>query len=280
MKKSKIYQKIGFWGSRVAIILGLSFLGLIIFYMISNGIQKISWNFLVSSPTNKGILIQLIGTFSLVGLVILFTVPIGVMTAIYLSEYSSQNSRYTKWVTQAVYNLRGVPSIVIGLFAYAVFVKILFGGGLLAGSLALSLIALPTVIITSLESLRNVPNSFRQASRALGVSKGETVRRAVLKPAFPGIITGAILGVGEAAGETAPLLFAGAAFYMSDLSPNLFGPFSALPYHLYELLASATNIQKAKPFAFGEALVLLLVILSFYLIATIVRNYYRKKREW
>lgn len=280
MNKSKIYQKIGFWASRISIIIGLGFLGLIIFYIVKNGLERIGWKFLVSTPTGEGILIQLVGTFSLVGLVILFTVPIGIMTAVYLSEFASKESRYTEWVVQSVYNLRGVPSIVIGLFAYAFFVNTLFGGGLLAGSMALSLIALPTVIVASLESLRSVPESFRKASTALGASRGETVRKTVLKSAFPGIITGAILGVGEAAGETAPLLFAGAAFHMSELSPNLLGPFSALPYHLYELLSTATNIEKAKPFAFGEALILLLVILTFYLLATLIRNYYRRKREW
>ena len=282
MRKDKLYQTIGFWASRIAIMIALGFLGLIIFYITEQGIGIISWNFLTRSPEipGGGIFPQLVGTLLLVGLVIVFTVPIGVMTAIYLSEYASQESRLTSWVTQAVYNLRGVPSIVIGLFAMAFFVNTLFGEGLLSGALALSLIALPTVIVTSLEALRSVPDSFRKASAALGASRGETVRKAVIRPAFPGIITGGILGVGEAAGETAPLLFAGAYFHMAGIPSSLLGPFSALPYHLYELMASATNIQEARPFAFGEAFVLLGVVLSFYLAATIIRNYYREKREW
>lgn len=285
MRKSKIFQNLGFWASRVSMLIVIGFLGMIIFHIVEKGIGVISWEFLTQPPTQGmtagGILPALVGTTYLIALVIVETLPVGVMTAIYLVEYSSKESRLTRWITQAVYNLRGVPSIVIGLFGMTLFVKLLgFGGSLLSASLSLSLIALPTVIIASVEALRGVPDSFRDASAALGASKWRTITKVTLPSAFPGIITGSILGVGEAAGETAPILFTGAVFYTRGLPSSIFDKFMALPYHLFALNSEAPDAAAARTMAYGTALVLLVFVLIFFVTATIIRNYYRSKREW
>ncbi len=285
MRKSKVFQNIGFWTSRISMLIILAFLGMIIFYILEKGIGVISWEFLTQAPTQGmtggGIFPALMGTVYLVALVITETLPIGILTAIYIVEYSSKESRLTGWIIQAVYNLRGVPSIVIGLFGLTFFVKILgFGGSLLSASLSLSLIALPTVIVSSIEALRSVPDSFREASAALGATKWQTIKKVTLPSAFPGIITGSILGVGEAAGETAPILFTGAVFYTRGLPNSIFDKFMALPYHLFALNAEAPDAAAARPIAYGTALVLLGFVLIFFIAATVIRNYYRNKREW
>lgn len=285
MKKSRIFQVIGFTASRISILITIGFLGLIIFHIVERGMGVISWEFLTQSPsqamTAGGIFPAIIGTIYLVGLVAIITLPIGIMTAVYIVEYSSKKSRLKGWITQAVYNLRGVPSVVIGLFGLTFFVRILgFGASLLSASLSLSFIALPTVIVASIESLRSVPQSFRDASAGLGASKWQTITKIILPAAFPGIITGSILGIGEAAGETAPILFTGAVFFTRGLPTSIFDRFMALPYHLYALNAEAPNAAAARPMAYGTALVLLVFVLLFFITATIIRNYYRGKRGW
>lgn len=291
MKKSKIYQSLGFWAARISIIIAIGFLAMILFHIAKNGIDVISWGFLTQPPrptyisegviSKTGIFPAIVGTVYLVALVIAISLPLGIMTAVYLVEYSSRESRFTSWITQAVYNLRGVPSIVLGLFGLAFFVNFLdFGPCLLSASLSLALIALPTVIIASIEALKSVPNSFRQASTALGASKWKTIVKVTLPTAFPGIITGSILGVGEAAGETAPILFTGATLYAKGVPTSIFDEFMALPYYLFGLNAETPNAAAARPLAYGTALVLLAIVLIFFLSATLIRNYYRKKREW
>ncbi len=285
MKATKISQTAGFWASRFAILIVLGLLGYLLFYIIWNGAGIISWDFLTQPPTQGmtegGIFPMIIGTLLLVSLAIAIALPFGLMSAIYLVEYAPSESRFVRWVNSAVYNLNGVPSIVFGLFGLAFFVKFLgLGACLLSASLTLSLMILPTVITTSVEALRSVPDSFREGSMALGASKWQTIWKVVSPAAFPGIITGAILGVGRAAGETAPLLFTGAVFYMKGLPSSVLAPVMALPYHLFVLATEHPNISEVRPIQFGTALVLLMLVLSISLIAALIRHRYRKMRKW
>jgi len=285
MKGAKISQSAGFWASRIAILIIIGILGYILFYIISNGAGVISWEFLTQPPTHGmtsgGIFPAIVGTLLLVVLAIVVALPFGLMAAIYLVEYSSNESRFFRWVNSAVNNLNGVPSIVFGLFGLAFFAKFLgFGVCLLSASLTLAMMILPTVIVTSVEALRSVPNSFREGSMALGASKWQTISRVVLPAAFPGIITGSILGVGRAAGETAPILFTGAVYYMRGLPGSVFDPVMALPYHLFVLSTEHPNISAVRPIQFGTALVLILLVLSISLVAAFIRYRYRKMRKW
>jgi len=285
MKGAKISQSAGFWASRIAIFIVIGILGYILFYIISNGAGVLSWEFLTQPPTHGmtrgGIFPAIVGTLLLVGLAIAIALPFGLMAAIYLVEYSSSESRFFRWVNSAVYNLNGVPSIVFGLFGLAVFAKFLgFGVCLLSASLTLAVMILPTVIVTSVEALRSVPDSFREGSMALGASKWQTILKVVLPAAFPGIITGSILGVGRATGETAPILFTGAVFYMKGLPSSVLDPVMALPYHLFVLATEHPNISEVRPIQFGTALVLLMLVLFVSLIAALLRHRYRKMRKW
>ncbi|MBC7218924.1 MAG: phosphate ABC transporter permease PstA [Hadesarchaea archaeon] len=283
--KAKICQFLGIWSSRVAILIILSVMGYLLLHIILNGIGVISWDFLTKPPTSGmtagGIFPAIVGTILLVTLAIAISLPLGLMSAIYLVEYSSENSKFVRLVNSAIHNLNGIPSIVFGLFGLAFFVKFLgFGTSLLSASLTLSVMILPTVIVTSVEAIRSVPNSFREASMALGATKWETILKVVLPAGFPGIITGAILGVGRAAGETAPILFTGAVFYMRGLPTSILDPVMALPYHLFVLATEHPNISKVTPIQYGTALVLLLLVLTISLTAAIIRYRFRKSRRW
>ncbi|KUO40900.1 MAG: phosphate ABC transporter permease [Candidatus Hadarchaeum yellowstonense] len=282
---AKICQRLGFGAARIAILISLSIMGYLLFYIISNGAGIISWDFLTKPPTSGmtagGIFPAIVGTLLLVTLAIAISLPLGLMSAIYLVEYSSRESRFVRLVNSAIYNLNGVPSIVFGLFGLAFFVKFLgFGTSLLSASLTLSLMILPTVIVTSVEALKSVPEHFREASLALGATKGQTIIKIVLPASFPGIITGAILGVGRAAGETAPILFTGAVFYMRGLPTSLLDPVMALPYHLFVLATEHPNISKVAPIQYGTALVLLILVLLISLTAAVIRYWYRSRRRW
>ncbi|MEM3421449.1 MAG: phosphate ABC transporter permease PstA [Candidatus Hadarchaeum sp.] len=283
--KAKICQALGIWSSRIAVLIILSVMGYLLLHIILNGVGIISWDFLTKPPasgmTGGGIFPAIVGTLLLVALAIAISLPLGLMSAIYLVEYSTENSKFVRLVNSAIYNLNGVPSIVFGLFGLAFFVKFLgFGTSLLSASLTLSVMILPTVIVTSVESLKSVPNSFRDASMALGATKWQTILKVVLPAGFPGIITGAILGVGRAAGETAPILFTGAVFYMRGLPTSILDPVMALPYHLFVLATEHPNIAKVTPIQYGTALVLLLLVLFISLIAAIIRYRYRRRRKW
>jgi phosphate transport system permease protein len=205
-------------------------------------------------------------------------VPLGVAIAIYLSEYA-RDSKFTRSIRLAIINLAGVPSIVYGLFGLGLFVLALgFGSSIMAGSLTLSIMTLPVIISTAEEALRSVPQSFRTVSISLGGTKWQTIRKVVLPNALPGIITGVILGLERAAGETAPILFTVAAFYLPTLPTSIFDKTMALPYHLFVISTQVPGMPLH--LQFGTALVLLVFVLSMTLIATIIRSYYRRKRVW
>lgn len=284
MRSAKITQAIAFCGARLAIGLAFLFIGAILFFVARGGIGVISWEFLASPPkhgaTAGGIFPAILGTLLLVSLAIAISLPLGLLTAIYLVEYARKN-RFTDFVMNAIYTLNGVPSILFGLFGMVFFVKILgWGVSLLSASATLALMILPTIIMSSVEALRSVPQAFREASLALGASKEKTILKVVLPAALPGIVTGALLGIGRAAGETAPILFTGAVFYTRGLPSSPFEPVMALPYHLFALNMEHPDIERARPMAFGTALVLLMLALSVYSVATFIRYRHRKRRMW
>jgi phosphate transport system permease protein len=255
---------------------------LVIGVIVVKGWPAISREFLFGFPRNGmregGIWPAIVGTFWLTVGTAIFSVPLGVAIAIYLSEYARDN-KFTRTIRLAIINLAGVPSIVYGLFGLGLFVLALgFGSSILAGSLTLSIMTLPVIISTGEEALRSVPQSFRTVSVSLGGTKWQTIRKVVLPNAFPGIITGVILGLERAAGETAPILFTVAAFYLPTLPKSIFDRTMALPYHLFVISTQVPGMPLQ--LQFGTALVLLAFVLSMTLIATIIRSYYRRKRVW
>jgi phosphate transport system permease protein len=256
----------------------------IIFDIASKGAGAISWEFLTEAPKNHmtqgGIFPAIWGTLLLSIGAILLAFPTGVLTAIYLTEYSAQ-SRTIIFIDAAITNLAGVPSIVFGLFGFALFVAFFgFGASMLAGSLTLALMVLPIIIKTSEEALLSVPHSFREASLALGATKWQTVRHSVLPYAVPGLLTGLILGVSRAAGETAPILFTAAAYFLPSLPSSVFDQTMALPYHLYILSTQSFNLKATEHLQYGTALVLLGLVLALNLAAIIVRSHFRRKYRW
>ena len=246
------------------------------------GVGGLSWKFLTEMPAQGmragGIFPAIVGTLELVGLTVLFALPTGVCAAIYLTEYAA-DGWVTRLVRLAIVNLSGVPSVVFGLFGLGVFVIFCgLGTSLLAGALTLAIMTLPVIITASEEALRSVPQSFREVSYSLGASRWQTVRHSVLPFAVPGIMTGTILGISRAAGETAPILFTVAAFYLPRLPRSVFDQAMALPYHLYVITTQIPNIPSAQ--RYGTALVLLLLVLSLNLFAVVLRAHFRRKRQW
>ncbi len=255
---------------------------LVVGVIVVQGLPAINAEFLFTAPRNGmregGIWPAIVGTFWLTIGTAIFSVPLGVAIAIYLSEYARDNT-FTRMIRLAIINLAGVPSIVYGLFGLGLFVLALgFGSSILAGSLTLSIMTLPVIISTSEEALRSVPQSFRTVSISLGGTKWQTIRKVVLPNALPGIITGVILGLERAAGETAPILFTVAAFYLPTLPNSIFDKTMALPYHLFVISTQVPGMPLQ--LQFGTALVLMVFVLSMTLIATIIRSYYRRKRVW
>lgn len=256
----------------------------LIFYILSRGLKVISLNFIIDYPRNSftegGIFPAIVGSIYLVGLAILFAVPIGVLGAIYLSEYTKENA-FTNSIRLAIDTLSGIPSIIFGLFGLAIFCK-MFGLkiSLLSGSLTLSILILPTIFSATVESLKLVPKDFRDASYALGATKWQTTWEIVVKTAFPNIITGVLLSIGRAIGETAPILFTGATFYTRGLPTSLFEPVMALPYTIYGLLTEGTFPEKQVPIAFGASIVLISIVFLITLPGIIVRNRYRSRKKW
>ncbi len=261
---------------------------LVVVYIIADvvvgGIGTISWEFLTEAPRKSGeeggIWPVIVGTLYLVIGTIAFALPLGMAGAIYLSEYAKQG-RLSRMIRLSIVTLAGIPSVVIGLFGLGLFVIFLgFGASILAGSMTLACMILPTIIVASEEALRSVPQSFREASLALGATKWETIRRNVLPYAVPGMMTGSILGVGRAAGETAPILLTVAAFFLPTLPQSVFDQCMALPYHLYILATQLPDIEKARPMQYGTALVLIAVVLGFNMAAIVIRSYFRRKYRW
>lgn len=256
----------------------------IISFIVVHGLQAISWEFLTTPPrdsmTKGGIMPAILGTFYLTLGAILIALPLGIATAIYLAEYA-RTGRFTRLVRVGINCLAGVPSVVFGLFGLAFFVIFLkFGSSILSGSLTLGILILPTIIGASEEALKAVPQTFREASLALGVSKWSTILRIVLPNALPGILTGSILGLGRAAGETAPIMFTAATFYTAKLPSSIFDEVMALPYHIYVLATAGTQIEETRPLQYGTVLVLMLLVLSMNLIASALRISIRKRKRW
>ncbi|MBN2018473.1 MAG: phosphate ABC transporter permease PstA [Candidatus Cloacimonetes bacterium] len=280
----KFKQRFGFLLLRLSILLAVIFLFSLIIVIIVKGAGVISIPFLTEFPkdgmTKGGIFPAIMGTFLLAVGAILFALPLGVLAAIYLREYA-KSYRVVRIIRVGVNNLAGVPSVVFGLFGLAVFVKFFqFGVSLISGALTLGILILPIIIRSTEEAIATVPESFREASYGLGASKWHTVRHVVLPVAMPGILTGAILGIGRAAGETAPILFTAATFYTRRLPSTVFDEVMALPYHIYALMTEGTKPQYQVPIAYGTALVLLLLVLGINLIAIIIRYRARKAKTW
>jgi phosphate transport system permease protein len=252
----------------------------IIAYIIINGAGTIDWEFLSQAPSQAGkaggIFPAIVGTFYLMLGTLIVSLPIGVLAGIYLTEYARDNW-LTRLINMAIMNLAGVPSIVYGLFGLGVFVLALhFGMSLLAASLTLACQALAMTITTSREAILAVPKGYREGSLAVGATKWQTVRHIVLPQALPGIITGAVLALSRAAGETAPILVVGAAFFMPGLPQSPFAQFMALPYHLYTVAANVPGMPKST--MWGVALVLLAVVLCFDILAAVIRLRTRQRR--
>lgn len=280
-RKKRLTQSIMFWIARIISYGIVAILFLILFFIIRQGIDVISWEFLTSVPkdgmTKGGIYPAIIGTFYLVIGSMLFAVPIGVMAGIYVHEYATAGpvKRFIRIMTD---NLAGVPSIIFGLFGMALFVNQMnFGTSILAGSLTLGLLALPIVIRTTEEALIAVADHYRHASLALGATRWYTIRKVVLPIAMPNILTGLILAVGRVSGETAPILFTVAAYFLPKLPSGVLDQCMALPYHLYVISTSGTNIEASRPMAYGTALVLIVIVLIVNLFAAGLRYYLGKK---
>jgi phosphate transport system permease protein len=255
---------------------------LVIIFMVYNGASTLSWEFFTAPPRNGmregGIMPALLGTVLLTFGTALVSFPLAIAAAIYLAEYAGDN-RLTRWVRLAIVNLAGIPSIVYGLFGLGAFVLFLnLGTSILAGSLTLGLMTLPVVISTAEEAILAVPREFRTVSLSLGATRWQTIRHQVLPHALPGIITGIILGLGRAAGETAPILFTVAAFYLPELPKSVFDQTMALPYHLYVIATQVPGMPLS--LQYGTALMLLLVVLSLTLVASVLRSNMRRRREW
>lgn len=280
-KRKKRNQSIAFWIFRLLSYFIVAILFSILSFIIYKGIGVINWNFITQMPeegmTKGGIFPAIIGTLCLVAGSMIFAFPIGVLAAIYMNEYV-KDGIIKKIIKQMTNNLAGIPSIVFGLFGMSLFVnKLGFGDSILAGSLTLGLLALPVVIRTTEEALKAVDNTFRHASLGLGASKWQTTRNVVLPIAFPNIITGLILSIGRVSGETAPILFTVAAYFLPKLPTSIFDQAMALPYHLYVLSTSGTNIEASRPVAYGTALVLIIIVLIANLLANGLRKYFGKK---
>ena len=278
----KAVQKIAFFVLFLATLLVIVPVGMVIVVIVKNGSAAIRWEFLTQMPSagmrEGGILPAIVGTFYLVVGAILFALPLGLCAAIYLSEYSRDNW-LNRVIRLAIINLAGVPSVVFGLFGLALFVQFFkFGASILAGSLTLGVMILPVIITSSREALDSVPKSFREVSLSLGATKLQTIKYAVLPHALPGILTGTILGISRAAGETAPILFTVAAFYLPRLPKSIFDQAMALPYHLYVLSTQVPNV--ATKTRYGTALVLMTIVLLMNLIAVMIRAHFRSKKKW
>ena len=282
MNTKELKQIIGFNILRICVGTVILILIIILYDITTKGIGVINWKFLISMPKNGmtegGILPAIIGTFLVTVITALLSIPLGMGCAIYLNEYA-KDTKITRLIRMAIRNLSGVPSIVYGLFGVILFVQVMnFGTCILSAGLTLGLMTLPWTITASEEALKNVPNSYREGALALGATKWQAIKTNVLPYAIPGMLTGTILGLSRAAGETAPILFTGAAFYLPFLPKSLFSQFMALPYHLYIMSTQHHAISKVRPIAYGTALVLIILVFAMNLCAVIVRYHLRKVR--
>lgn len=284
MKTRRKSEKIIYWLMRGITYFVVFFIAYILLDILIHGLPAISWEFLTSDPEKSGaeggILPAILGTLYLVIGTITVALPLGMFSAIYLTEYAKQ-TKFTQSIRMAIVTLAGIPSIVFGLFGLGLFVITLnFGSSILAGSLTLACMILPTIIVASEEALKSVPQYMREGSLALGATKWETIYKNVLPYALPGMLTGAILGIGRAAGETAPILLTAAAFFLPELPSSVFDQVMALPYHLYILATQHPEAQKILPMQYGTALVLLFLVIGLNMFAIILRIRVRKKYKW
>ncbi|HMN32385.1 MAG TPA: phosphate ABC transporter permease PstA [Chitinophagaceae bacterium] len=278
----KTSQQIAFYTFKFFGILVVAILFSILGFIIINGIKVINWEFLTTAPkegmTSGGIFPAIVGTFYLMIGSMLFAFPLGVMSAIYTNEYAGKGW-IVKFIRMMTNNLASIPSIVFGLFGMSLFViKLKFGDSLLAGSLTLGLLTLPLIIRTTEEALKAVPDSYRMGSLALGATKLQTIRRVILPTALPNILTGLILSIGRVSGETAPILFTVAAYFLPQLPSGIFDQVMALPYHLYVLATSGTDIEASRPMAYGTAFVLIMIVLVMNLTASFIRRKLEKNK--
>ena len=278
IRRKKLSEQAAFWLFRLMSLAVVGVLFWILGFIIVKGIGVISWEFLTGMPrdgmTAGGILPAIVGTLCLTLGSIVIAFPLGILSGIYISEYTRDNW-LVKLIRIMTNNLSGVPSIVFGLFGMALFVNTLgFGDSIIAGSFTLALLVLPIVIRTTEEALRRIDNSY---SLALGATKLQTIRRVLLPMAMPNIITGLILSVGRVSGETAPILFTAVAYFLPKLPSSIFDQVMALPYHLYVIATSGTDLEATRPMAYGTALVLIAIVLVINLAANGLRRYFNKK---
>ncbi|KJJ84312.1 Phosphate transport system permease protein 2 [Candidatus Omnitrophus magneticus] len=283
INKKQIQQIIGFSIIIACVVVVLFILGIILYDITSKGICRINWEFLTMPPRNGmtegGIFPALIGTFFVTIITAIFSIPLGMGCAIYLNEYA-KDTAITRVIRMAIRNLSGVPSIVYGLFGVILFVQLMhIGTCILASGATLALMTLPWTITASEEALKNVPQAYRDGALALGATKWQAIRTNVLPYAVPGMLTGTILGLARAAGETAPILFTGAAFFLPDIPKSIFDQFMALPYHLYIMATQHHDIEGVRPIAYGTALVLVAMIFIMNLTSIIIRYKLRKIKK-
>ncbi len=281
LRRRKILQHAVFTLFRLAALVNGAALFVVIFFIVKNGIGAINWTFLTQPPvdsmTRGGILPCIVGTLALSIGAIVIAMPIGVASAIYLNEYA-RSGKVLRIIRLGINNLAGVPSIVFGLFGLALFVVYFkMGVSIAAGALTLGAMTLPVVIGSTEEALRSVPDTYREASLGLGATKWQTIYKVVLPAAMPGILTGGILGVSRAAGETAPIMFTAAVFFTPTLPSSIFDEVMALPYHIYVLATAGTEIAKTRPLQYGTALVLIALVLGMNFLAIVYRSRLRKK---
>lgn len=282
MKDPRKIQKMVFFIFAVTTLLIIVPVGVVFLIILFNGIQALTPEFIFGMPRMGmragGIFPAIVGTFYLVVGTAIFSLPTGILAAIYLTEYAKGNW-FTRLIEIAIVNLAGVPSIVYGLFGLGLFVMFMnLGASIVAGSLTLSIMTLPVIITASKEALNSVPKSFREVSYSLGASRWQTVRKVVLPNAVPGILTGTILGLSRAAGETAPILFTVAAFYLPRLPRSVFDQVMALPYHIYVLSTQVPNVSVR--IQYGTVLVLVLLVFIMNITAALVRARFRKRKLW
>jgi len=280
----KIKEKLWFTLCAFFALLTIAVLFWILFDVISKGFSSISWTFLTDRPreqmTAGGIWPAIVGTFYVASLTIIISVPLGIASAIYLNEYAGKGL-LVRLIRLSIRNLSGVPSIVYGLFGLGLFAATFrLGTSLISAALTLSIMSLPWVITASEEALKAVPQSFREGSLALGATKWQTIRQLVLPNAISGMATGSILSLARAAGETAPIILTGAAFFLPALPTSLGDRFMAMPYHLYILATQHMSPGEVRPLAYGTALVLIVLVLALNMVAIIWRYRVRKKQSW
>lgn len=274
-------ERLAFGMFRTLSALIVAVLFVILAFIIVKGASVLKWDFITTAPTDGmkggGVWPAIVGTFYLMVGSAVVAFPLGIMSGIYMHEYAT-SGRLVSFIRMMTNNLAGIPSIVFGLFGMSLFVNFFgFGDSILAGSLTLGLLALPLVIRTTEEALKAIPDTFREGSRGLGATKLQTIWHVVLPMAMPNIITGLILALGRVSGETAPILFTCAAYFLPQLPSSVFDQCMALPYHLYVLATSGTDLDKQIPIAYGTALVLIIIILVVNLTANALRNYFQQK---